>query len=92
MDHIQAIDARDADSLHRHFLHLANELRRLLAALRPVVQHVQDGTDLVVADNLFEFGPVQVLTGLVLHLQDGDLDHLSGFLLEGHPFEDLFYF
>ena len=89
VDHIQAVDARDADFLHRDLLDLPDHRGRVLARMRAVVHHIEDGTDLVFAQDLVELGGVQRFVGVVLQHENGELHHLAGLLLQGHPLEDL---
>ena len=92
MDHIQTIDAGNADGLHRFFLNLAHHGSGMFAGVRLVVHNVQDGTHFILADNPVQLGRIQGLVGIVLQRIDGQLDQLTRFFLQGHPLEDLFYF
>ena len=61
----------------------------MLARVRAVVHHIEDGTDLVLAEDLVHLGRVEGFVRIVLQHDDGELHHLAGFLLQGHPLEDL---
>ena len=92
MDHIEAVDAGDSQQLHRLVLDLFHHRSGMLPAVSGIVHHVEDRTDLVLANYLLEFGRIDGLVGIVFQNHDGKLDHLSGFFLEGHSLEDTFHF
>ena len=92
VDHVQAVDARDADVLHRALLDLGDVVGRLHAVEGMALEHVQDGADLVLAEKDVHLRRVHVVAGVVRDVVDGDLDHLAHLLLQGHPLEDLFDF
>ena len=91
VDHIQAVDAGDADKFHRLFLNLCEHGSRVFTRMSCIVKHVQDGAHLVFADDLVQFCGVQGLVGIVLENKDRQLDHLAGFLLQGHALQHLFH-
>ena len=72
MDHVESIDARDADEFHGLLLDLADHRGGLLAAVGGIVHDIEDGTDLVFAEDLLEFRRVDRLMGLVF--QDGNVE------------------
>ena len=90
MDHVEAVDAGDAEDFHRLVLDLLDHRGGMGAGMGRVVHHVQDRAHLVFADDPVELGRVDGLVGIVFQHHDGELDHLSGFLLERHVLEDLF--
>ena len=92
MDHIQPIDAGNADGLHGLFLDLAHHRSRFLAGMGPVMHHIQDGAHFLLPDHIVQFGRIDGFAGLVL--QDGDiqLDHLPGLFFQRHLGKYAFHF
>ena len=91
MDHVDTVYAGDADELHRFLLDLADHLRRLRPRVGAVVHHIEDGADLVLAEDQLQFGRIQRLVGIILEGHDGQLDHLARLLFQGHPAQDLLH-
>ena len=92
VDHVQSIDARDADVLHGLLLDLGKVIRRLRTVEGVALQDVQDGSYLVLAEEDVHLRGIHVVAGIVRDIVDGDLDHLAHLLLQGHSLEDLFHF
>ena len=91
MNHINAINARYADQIHGNFLNLANHCSRLLTGMGTVVHHIQDGTNLISAQNKLQLCRIKGFAGFVLQHGDVQLDQLAGLFLQRHAFEDLFH-
>ena len=91
MDHVQTVNTRDSDLLHRFFLDLADHGCRLLPGMGPSVHHVQDGSNFIYPEYFVQLGRIKGLMGVVFKDGNGELDHLSGFFLQGHPFQGLFH-
>ena len=91
VNHVQAIDAGNADGFHALFLNLAHHGGRLLARMGGVVHHIEDGAHLILADNLVQLGRIDGLAGLVFQYGNVKLDQLAGLFFQGHPLEDLFH-
>ena len=91
MNHVHAIDTRNADGLHALFLDLAHHGGCLLAGMGGVVHHIEDGPHFVLADNLLQLGRVDGLARAVLQHGDVQLDQLTGLLFQGHALQDFFH-
>ena len=78
--------------LHGLRLDLGKVVGRLCPVEGMALQHVQDGTDLVLAEEDVHLRGIHVVAGFVRDIVDGDLDHLAHLFLQGHPLEDLFHF
>ena len=89
MDHVQAIDTRDADSLHGFLLNLTHHIGSMLPSMGTVVHDVQDRAYFILADDFIQLGGINGFVRLVLQDGDGKLDHLACFFLEGHAFQHL---
>ncbi len=90
MDHVKAVDARDTDFLHGHFLEAFHDLRGIGGAMCPVVNDIEDGTHLVGSDDLIKLRFIDLLSGIIHDGGDGKLDKLSDFLVESHALQGLF--
>ena len=86
MVHVQAIDARDAEVLHRLLLNLADDFQPLFTG-RSSTRHIEDGTYFIFTDEGIEHRFVHLKTRLTIIIEhiDGQFRHLTYFLFQGHP-------
>ena len=88
MDHVQAIDARDSDQLHGLVLDLLYKGGCPLPGKRHVLEEVQNRSDLILPYDLLQLRWIDLRNSVIRDSVNGELNHLSGFLLEGHFLED----
>ena len=92
VDHVEAVNARNADRLHGLVLDLLDHRSGFSAGVAVVVHDVEDGTDFLLADNVIKLGGIDRFAGVVFEDGDIELDHLAGLLFQTHLRKDLLDF
>ena len=84
VNHIQAIDAGNANGLHGLFLNLTHHGGRMLAGVCSIVHHIEDGTNFIMADDTLQFGGIDGLMRIVFQGGYIELDQLAGLFFQSH--------
>ena len=88
VNHIQAVDAGNADSFHGLLLNLAHHGGRMFAGVGGVMHHIEDGAHLVLSDDFVQLGGIDGLMGIVLQRGYIELDQLASLFFQCHFLQD----